>query len=130
MELVEGETLSERIARGALPIADVLRIGVQIADALDRAHRAGVVHRDLKPGNVMLTKSGAKLMDFGLARATGIMALGGLGSGTDAALGESPTLATPLTSPQAQSSQGVRALRSAASTVAPHQMRRPGGAAR
>ncbi|MGZ5425833.1 MAG: protein kinase domain-containing protein [Thermoanaerobaculia bacterium] len=97
MELVEGETLAERIARGALPIADVLRIGVQITDALDRAHRAGVVHRDLKPGNVMLTKSGAKLMDFGLARATGIAGPAGLGSGTDAALRESPTLATPLT---------------------------------
>jgi eukaryotic-like serine/threonine-protein kinase len=68
MELVDGETLSQRIARGPLPPADVLRIGSQIADALDRAHRAGVIHRDLKPGNIMLTKSGAKLMDFGLAR--------------------------------------------------------------
>jgi hypothetical protein len=68
MELIEGETLAQRIARGPLPTADVLRIGAQIADGLDRAHRAGVVHRDLKPGNVMLTKGGAKLMDFGLAR--------------------------------------------------------------
>ncbi|HYJ33665.1 MAG TPA: protein kinase [Candidatus Binatia bacterium] len=68
MELIEGETLARRIAKGPLPTAEVLRIGAQIADALDRAHRAGVVHRDLKPGNVMLTKSGAKLMDFGLAR--------------------------------------------------------------
>jgi serine/threonine protein kinase len=57
MELVDGETLAERLARGALPLADVLRIGGQIADALNRAHRAGVVHRDLKPGNVMLTKT-------------------------------------------------------------------------
>jgi Tol biopolymer transport system component len=97
MELVEGETLGARIARGALPIPDVLRIGVQITDALDRAHRAGVVHRDLKPGNVMLTKSGAKLMDFGLARATGITGPAGFGSGTDEALRELPTLGTPLT---------------------------------
>jgi Tol biopolymer transport system component/tRNA A-37 threonylcarbamoyl transferase component Bud32 len=68
MELIEGETLSHRLERGPLPMADVLRLGGQIADALDRAHRAGVVHRDLKPGNVMLTRLGAKLMDFGLAR--------------------------------------------------------------
>jgi len=68
MELVEGESLAARIARGPLPTADVLKIGAQIADALDAAHRAGVVHRDLKPSNVMLSRSGAKLMDFGLAR--------------------------------------------------------------
>jgi eukaryotic-like serine/threonine-protein kinase len=68
MELLDGDTLADRIARGPLPMPDVLRIGHQIADALDRAHRAGIVHRDLKPGNVMLTKTGAKLLDFGLAR--------------------------------------------------------------
>jgi serine/threonine protein kinase/Tol biopolymer transport system component len=68
MEFLEGETLAERIRKGPLPLADVLRIGAEIADALQRAHRAGIVHRDLKPGNVMLTKSGAKLMDFGLAK--------------------------------------------------------------
>jgi len=68
MELLEGETLAERIGRGALPLSDVLRYGVQIADALAAAHRAGIVHRDLKPGNVMLTRSGAKLLDFGLAK--------------------------------------------------------------
>ncbi len=72
MELIDGETLATRLAKGALPVADVLRLGAQIADALERAHRAGIVHRDLKPGNVMLTRSGAKLMDFGLARATGL----------------------------------------------------------
>ena len=97
MELIEGETLATRIARGALPANDVLRIGAQIADALDRAHRAGVVHRDLKPGNIMLTRSGAKLMDFGLARATG---LAGPGSGSGlsmATLTQSPTMAQPLT---------------------------------
>jgi Tol biopolymer transport system component len=70
MELVEGETLAARIARGPMPLADVVRYGAQIAEALDRAHRAGIIHRDLKPGNVMLTKSGAKLLDFGLARSS------------------------------------------------------------
>lgn len=69
MELVEGETLAHRIAKGALPLDQTLKIGIEVADALARAHRAGIVHRDLKPSNVMLTKSGAKLMDFGLARA-------------------------------------------------------------
>jgi len=68
MELIEGESLADRIAKGALPPDQVLRVGAQIADALDHAHRQGIVHRDLKPGNVMLTKSGAKLLDFGLAR--------------------------------------------------------------
>src|SRR5262249_5525307 len=95
MELIEGETLATRLAKGALPLADTLRIGSQIADALDRAHRAGVVHRDLKPGNVMLTRSGAKLMDFGLARASGLA--GAPGSGTLGALTQSPTIAQPLT---------------------------------
>src|SRR5688572_6369317 len=69
MEYLEGETLSDRLSKGALPIDQVLRYGVQIADALDRAHRQGIVHRDLKPGNVMITKSGVKLLDFGLAKA-------------------------------------------------------------
>jgi serine/threonine protein kinase len=68
MELVDGLTLTQRLKKGPLPVGEVLRYGAQIADALDRAHRAGVVHRDLKPGNVMITKAGAKLMDFGLAR--------------------------------------------------------------
>jgi Tol biopolymer transport system component len=69
MELLEGESLAARIARGPLPLAEVLRYGAQIADALANAHRHGVTHRDLKPGNIMLTKSGAKLLDFGLAKA-------------------------------------------------------------
>src|SRR5262245_33919922 len=69
MELLEGETLTERLAKGALPLDQTLRFGQEIADALDKAHRQGIVHRDLKPGNVMLTKSGVKLLDFGLAKA-------------------------------------------------------------
>jgi len=68
MELLEGESLAEKLAKGALPLTDVVKYGSQIADALDRAHRAGVVHRDLKPGNIMITRSGAKLLDFGLAK--------------------------------------------------------------
>ncbi len=68
MELLEGETLSDRLAKGSLPLEQALRFGVEIADALDKAHRRGIVHRDLKPANVMLTKSGVKLLDFGLAK--------------------------------------------------------------
>lgn len=68
MEYVEGETLADRLARGPLPLDQVIRYGAEIAEALAAAHRRGIVHRDLKPGNVMITKSGAKLLDFGLAR--------------------------------------------------------------
>jgi eukaryotic-like serine/threonine-protein kinase len=69
MEYLEGETLSERLVKGPLPFDQVLRYGLEMADALDKAHRQGIVHRDLKPGNVMITKSGVKLLDFGLAKA-------------------------------------------------------------
>jgi serine/threonine protein kinase len=68
MECVEGETLAKRLEKGPLPLEQVLKLGAQIADALDKAHRNGVVHRDLKPGNIMLTSGGAKLLDFGLAK--------------------------------------------------------------
>jgi len=68
MECLEGETLADRLARGPLPLPEVLRYGAEIADAIDRAHQQGVIHRDLKPGNIMLTKSGAKVLDFGLAK--------------------------------------------------------------
>jgi serine/threonine protein kinase len=68
MELLEGETLAERLTKGTLPLAHVLRFGMEIAEALGAAHGQGIVHRDLKPGNVMLTKSGVKLLDFGLAK--------------------------------------------------------------
>jgi eukaryotic-like serine/threonine-protein kinase len=68
MEFLEGETLAERLRKGPLPLNEILKIGIAIAEALAVAHRQGIVHRDLKPGNIMLTKSGAKLMDFGLAK--------------------------------------------------------------
>jgi eukaryotic-like serine/threonine-protein kinase len=68
MEYLEGETLSQRLKRGALPTGDVLRYGVEMTGALDTAHRKGVIHRDLKPANIMLTETGAKLLDFGLAK--------------------------------------------------------------
>ena len=73
MELLDGETLATRLARGALPIDQVLRYGIEIADALATAHRAGIVHRDLKPGNVMLTRTGARLLDFGLAKSAEVL---------------------------------------------------------
>ncbi|HZU45337.1 MAG TPA: serine/threonine-protein kinase, partial [Terriglobales bacterium] len=68
MEYLEGETLADRLLRGPLPVQEVLKVGSEVADALDKAHRQAIIHRDLKPGNIMLTKSGAKLMDFGLAK--------------------------------------------------------------
>jgi serine/threonine protein kinase len=88
MEYLEGETLAQRLARKPLSLQDSLRIAIEVASALDAAHRHGVVHRDLKPGNIMLTKSGAKLMDFGLAKpqglATGAPALSGATTITNA----------------------------------------------
>jgi Tol biopolymer transport system component/predicted Ser/Thr protein kinase len=76
MEYLEGESLAQRLGKGPLPVAQVLQYGTQIASALDKAHRNGVTHRDLKPGNIMLTKSGAKLLDFGLAKADPALAVG------------------------------------------------------
>ncbi len=89
MELVEGETLARRLEKGPLPLPEVLKCGAQIAEGLDKAHGSGVVHRDLKPGNIMLTKAGAKLLDFGLARPAGL-ARGATASESLA------TLATPM----------------------------------
>jgi len=97
LELVDGETLEARLARGRVPTAEALKLGAQIADALDRAHRAGVIHRDLKPSNVMLTKAGAKLMDFGLARATGMVGPGGSSGASMGVLTQSPSVARALT---------------------------------
>src|ERR1700724_3735916 len=69
MECVEGETLAKRLEKGPLPLEQVAKFGSQIADALAKAHCNGGVHRDLKPGNIMLTTTGAKLLDFGLVKA-------------------------------------------------------------
>ena len=68
MEYLEGDTLAQRLEKGALPLDQALQVAIEIADALDKAHRQGITHRDLKPGNIMLTKAGAKLLDFGLAK--------------------------------------------------------------
>jgi serine/threonine protein kinase len=73
MELLEGETVAQRLSKGQMALEQVLKHGIEIASALDAAHRKGVIHRDLKPGNVMLTKTGAKLLDFGLAKAATVL---------------------------------------------------------
>ncbi len=76
MQYLEGETLAVRLARtkGPMPFQQMLKIGIEMADALDKTHRAGITHRDLKPANIMLTKAGAKLLDFGLAKLRGPLA--------------------------------------------------------
>ena len=91
MELIEGETLAARLQRGPLPIDLLLSLAEQITAALVEAHRAGLVHRDLKPGNLMLTKSGIKLLDFGLARLAEPVAT------ADATSSQAPTAHSPLT---------------------------------
>jgi len=68
MEFLEGETLSDRLSKGPLPLEQVLKYGIEICEGLEKAHKSGVMHRDLKPSNIMLTRNGAKLMDFGLAK--------------------------------------------------------------
>jgi Tol biopolymer transport system component len=102
MEFLEGETLAERLRKGAVPLAEVFKIGIAVAEALAVAHRSGIVHRDLKPGNIMLTAGGAKLMDFGLAKPLGMQNSGtGTGSAapsfTAAATMSGPSPLTPLT---------------------------------
>jgi serine/threonine protein kinase/Tol biopolymer transport system component len=102
MEFLEGETLAERLRKGALPLTEIYKIAIAVAEALAVAHRSGIVHRDLKPGNVMLTQGGAKLMDFGLAKPLGAQAAAP-GSGTAppsftaAATLSGPSPLTPLT---------------------------------
>ena len=97
MEYLEGETLATRLEKGPLTTPEILRYGVEIADALSKAHRQGITHRDLKPGNIMLTKSGAKLLDFGLAKvATGLVPAQE-GHPQEVPLEDMVTLSKPLT---------------------------------
>src|SRR6202051_37075 len=91
MEYLEGETLAQRLLKGSLPLEQVLQYAIEIADALDKAHRKGVTHRDLKPGNIMLTKTGTKLLDFGLAKLKQEVAP------ANVRLSELPTAIDPLT---------------------------------
>ncbi len=101
MEYLEGETLAERLSKGALPFDQVLRYGIEISDALSKAHRQGVVHRDLKPANIMLTKSGVKLLDFGLAKllpaAVAPMSPSAMSAAETPPLQEMATVSKPLT---------------------------------
>jgi serine/threonine protein kinase len=95
MEFLDGETLADRLRRGPLPFPELLKTGIEVAEALEIAHRAGIVHRDLKPGNVMLTKAGTKLMDFGLAKPA---SLGAAGPGSPPLLSAARTMSglTPV----------------------------------
>lgn len=88
LEYLEGRTLADRLAKGPMPTSEVLRVGSEIASALETAHRQGIVHRDLKPANVMLVRTGAKLLDFGLAKSSSALA---------PAAADSPTLSKSLT---------------------------------
>src|ERR1700676_735018 len=101
MEFLEGETLAQRLRKGAMPLNEVFKVGIAVAEALAVAHRNGIVHRDLKPGNIMLTQSGAKLMDFGLAKPIGVPAMatssGAVPSFTAAATLSGPSPLSPLT---------------------------------
>ena len=101
MEFLEGETLAERLRKGPIPLNEIYKIGIAIAEALAVAHQRGIVHRDLKPGNIMLTQGGAKLMDFGLAKPTGLSSATGSAlsppSFTAAATLSGPSPLTPLT---------------------------------
>ena len=97
MELVEGETLADRIARGPIPIAEAISIFIQIADGLEAAHEKGIVHRDLKPANIKIAgdeQPQVKILDFGLAKA---LAPQEAASGNDPALSASPTLTLAAT---------------------------------
>lgn len=102
MEFLQGESLAERLKRGPLPLKELVAIGCDIADALERAHRAGVVHRDLKPGNVMLTRTGAKLLDFGLAKPAAMSAAAGGPSAPLLSAAMTLTSPTPQQSPLTQ----------------------------
>jgi len=107
MECIDGESLAQRLRKGTVPTDQLLKIAIEVADALDKAHRAGIVHRDLKPGNVMLTKAGAKLLDFGLAKpiATAAAAAAG-GKGSQSVLTVAMTQPSPASPASPISSAG------------------------
>ena len=88
MEYLHGETLADRLDKGPVPLPQLLKYALDICEGLEAAHRSGVVHRDLKPGNIMLSKTGAKLMDFGLAKSVAI--------GTPAGHGATTIVSTPV----------------------------------
>jgi Tol biopolymer transport system component len=92
MEFLEGETLADRLRKGAMPLSEIVKVGIAVAEALAIAHRQGIVHRDLKPGNIMLTQGGAKLMDFGLAKPLGLQTVA---SGTVPSFTALPTMSGP-----------------------------------
>ncbi len=103
MEFLEGETLADRLRKSAMPLNEVYKIGIAVAEALAVAHRNGIAHRDLKPGNIMLTQGGAKLMDFGLAKPLAAQNKTTSGSGAAPSFTAMPTLSgasplSPLTS--------------------------------
>ena len=107
MEYLEGETLQQRLLRGALPLKQVLEYGTQIAEALDRAHQAGIAHRDLKPGNIMLTKSGSKLLDFGLAKPVSALVAGVGATGSLTPSTPTLTLASMTSQPDPLTREGM-----------------------
>ena len=94
MEYLRGETLADRLEKGPLPLPQLLKCAIDICDGLAAAHRSRVIHRDLKPGNIMLTKSGAKLMDFGLAKSMAVVTPAGQGA---TAIASTPISGAPLT---------------------------------
>src|SRR5262249_15571310 len=117
MELVEGETLLARLGRGVLPHEEALRIAKQVAEALEAAHQRGVIHRDLKPGNIMLDAQGnVKVLDFGLAKALDA-------NDSSADISSSPTLLSTAHS-------GAQVLIGTAPYISPEQIRGHGADAR
>jgi serine/threonine-protein kinase len=108
MELLQGQTLADRLKKGPLSLDEALKTAIEVADALSAAHKQGIVHRDLKPANIMLTKTGAKLLDFGLAKAAGsALTIGGQGRSDTAASTHLTGIGTVLGTPHYMSPEQV-----------------------